>query len=231
MSEVDVIYEDNHLLVVNKPTKLATMGAAGQPTLHSLGCDYIRRTCNKPNKVYLGIVSRLDSMTSGVIVMARTSKAASRLTPQFANHSGDGAKKTYLAVVSGRVEQQQGTLVDDVYKDDAAHRMRVAHHSRSDAKEARLEYEVSGYDRELTLLKVKPLTGRKHQIRLQWAEAGFPILGDTKYGSERSWPTGIALHSWRLSIMHPTKKERMTFEAPVPDAWASRLGTNLLAKP
>ena len=169
-------------------------------------------------------------MTSGVIVMARTSKAASRLTPQFANHSGVGAKKTYLAVVAGRVEQQQGSLVDDVYKDDAAHRMRVAHHSRADAKEARLEYEVSGYDRESTLLKVKPLTGRKHQIRLQWSEAGFPILGDTKYGGERSWPTGIALHSWRLSIMHPTKKERMTFEAPVPEVWVSRLGSSLLVK-
>ncbi|MEO9595261.1 pseudouridine synthase, partial [Rhodopirellula bahusiensis] len=145
MSEVDVIYEDNHLLVVNKPTKLATMGAAGQPTLHGLGCDYIRRTRNKPGKVYLGIVSRLDSMTSGVIVLARTSKAASRLTPQFANHSGDGAQKTYLAAVSGRVEQQQGELVDDVYKDETAHRMRVAHHAKADAKEARLEYRVMGH--------------------------------------------------------------------------------------
>lgn len=229
MSEVDVIYEDNHLLVVNKPTKLATMGAAGQPTLHSLGCDYIRRTCNKPNKVYLGIVSRLDSMTSGVIVMARTSKAASRLTPQFANHSGEGAKKTYLAVVSGRVEPQRGELVDDVYKDDAAHRMRVAHHAKADAREARLEFSVMGYQKDLTLLRVKPLTGRKHQIRLQWSEAGFPILGDKKYGSDRPWLAGIALHSWRLSILHPTKKDRMIFEAPVPDGWAGRLDSSLLA--
>lgn len=228
MSEVDVIYEDNHLLVVNKPTKLATMGTTGQSTLHSLGCEYIRRTCSKPGKVYLGVVSRLDSMTSGVIVMARTSKAASRLTPQFANHSGEGAKKTYLAVVTGRVEQQEGVLVDDVYKDDAAHRMRVAHHARAGAKEARLEFSVLGYDRDSTLLKVKPLTGRKHQIRLQWSEAGFPLLGDSKYGSERSWPTGIALHSWRLSIVHPTKKERMTFEASVPDAWKTKLDSSLL---
>ncbi|PHQ34543.1 RluA family pseudouridine synthase [Rhodopirellula bahusiensis] len=227
MSEVDVIYEDNHLLVVNKPTKLATMGAAGQPTLHSLGCDYIRRTCNKPGKVYLGIVSRLDSMTSGVIVLARTSKAASRLTPQFANHSGDGARKTYLAAVSGRVEQQQGELVDDVYKDETAHRMRVAHHARADAKEARLEFHLMGYHNDSTLLRVTPLTGRKHQIRLQWSEAGFPILGDQKYGSERVWPNGIALHSWRLSIIHPTTKDRMAFEAPIPEAWKNRLGSSL----
>ncbi|WP_315857279.1 RluA family pseudouridine synthase [Rhodopirellula halodulae] len=219
MDGVKVIYEDNHLLVVNKPTKLATMGATGQPTLHGLACDYLRRVYNKPNRVYLGVVSRLDSMTSGVIVFARTSKAASRLTPQFANHSGDGAKKTYLAIVEGQVQSQEGILEDEMYKDEASHRMRVAPHPQPDSKTAKLEYRQLRSQQNATVLEVKPLTGRKHQIRLQWSEQGHPILGDRKYSANANWPSGIALHSWKLSIVHPTLKERMHFEAEPPRCW------------
>lgn len=224
MSEVDVLYQDNHLLVVNKPARLPTMGVVGQPTLHMLACDYIRRTCNKPNNVYLGIVSRLDAMTSGVIVLARTSKAASRLTPQFANHSGTGVEKTYLAVVEGEFAKVDGECIDAIYKDDAAHRMRVARSPRSDAKQAHLRYRVSAKRTDANLVQVQPLTGRKHQIRLQLAEMGHPIFGDRKYDSDRSWADGIALHSWKLSLNHPTTKERMNFIAPPPRCWKAAVG-------
>lgn len=214
-----VLFEDNHLLVIDKPAGIATMGAESGPTLHSMAADYIGRKYNKPGKVFIGIVSRLDTVTSGVIVMARTSKAASRLTPQFAAKEAGGAGKLYLAVVQGHLDQPAGTLQDLVYKDDQACRMRVSSNRRHDAKQAKLAYQTVGETEDATLVAVRLISGRKHQIRVQFADRGHPILGDRKYGSASEFPQGIALHSFQLSITHPTAKTHMNFVAQPPKSW------------
>lgn len=240
---LDVLYEDNHLLVVNKPAGLATMGDGGRSTLHTLAGAYLKEKYHKPHGVYVGIVSRLDSMTSGVIVLARTSKAASRLSSQFANHAkqlnqsggiasgfegsalhAGSIRKTYLALV--RIDphcetdlSREGRLDDYLYKDEKAHRMRACESTKEDAKPAALLYQTLLRVADTQVLAVAPLTGRKHQIRVQFADRGNPIVGDRKYGSVASWQPGIALHSHRLTIEHPTRREPMTFEAPLPPSW------------
>lgn len=227
---MNVLFEDNHLLVVDKPAGMATMGAEDdQETVHRWGCQYIKRKYNKPGNVFLGIVSRLDRLTTGVLVLARTSKAASRLTIQF---GGPGkskkvtgkAEKTYFAVLSGKLSHDtsfghQGALRDSVYKDDAAHRMRVDRHQRQDAQAAELRYVVLAESQQHTLVAVRLVTGRKHQIRLQFADRGHPVVGDKKYGSAESFGGGIALHSWCLQIDHPTKGDRLEFTARPPASW------------
>ncbi|OYP28361.1 RluA family pseudouridine synthase [Rhodopirellula sp. MGV] len=228
---MNVIYEDNHLLVVDKPAGMATMGAEDdQLTAHRWACDYVRRKYNKPGNVYIGVVSRLDRLTTGVLVLARTSKAASRLTIQF---GGPGkskkvtsrAEKVYLAVVANpdaSLSSGSGTLRDQVYKDDAAHRMRVDRHGKQDCQSAELQYTSLAESETHLLVAVKLLTGRKHQIRLQFAERGCPIVGDQKYGSEENFADGITLHSWRLGIEHPTKGDRLQFTADLPSGWRQR---------
>lgn len=231
---MQVLYEDNHLLVVNKPAGLPTMGAqSGEPSVHRWACDYLREKYSKPGNVFVGVVSRLDSVTSGVLVLARTSKAAARLTIQF---GGPGkhkkvsmrAEKTYLAAVSGHLQRDSqldrtGTLRDFVWKDESSMRMRVARNSREDAKEALLDYEMIHQDGDAALVAVRLGTGRKHQIRLQFAERGHAVIGDQKYGSRRSFPAGVALHSWRLLIGHPTTEEPLEFEAALPKTWRDSL--------
>lgn len=245
--KLDVIFEDNHLLVVNKPSGLVTMGAdptGPDPrlTLHSLAGAYLKQKYDKPHGVYVGIVSRLDAMTSGVIVLARTSKAAARLNAQFAAKSQNattsgssetsnsgGLLKSYLAIVQAEPNRsarlpEHSVWSDFIYKDDDAHRMRTCRQPRSDAKPAELSFHVQRRDdaverRGGTLVRVLPLTGRKHQIRVQFASRGFPILGDVKYGSTFPWGDGIALHSESMTIQHPTLKTSMTFECRPPKSW------------
>lgn len=225
----EILFEDNHLLVVNKRAGLVTQGAAaGQPSLFELAKDYIRRKYNKPGNVYLGIVSRLDAKTTGVIVMARTSKAAARLTQQFRDRE---TRKIYWAIVtvndSGESIAECGQMESWMFKDDAAMRMRCVKSNRvesgnvpSDAKVARLSWNVMAKNSDRRLLEIELQTGRKHQIRCQLSEAGFPIVGDEKYGSNvRFVANGIALHSKSVEITHPTRKIVLQFEADVPDCW------------
>ena len=225
MKKLETLYEDNHLLVVNKPARIATMGAASGPTLHSMAVEYLRQKYNKPGNVYVGVVSRLDAMTSGVIVLARTSKAASRLAPQFAatETSGEKATKTYLAIVAGRLRSSDGAYTDRIFKDDAAKRMRVAANDRGDAKEARLSYHVIAKNEDRSLVAVRLQTGRKHQIRLQFSSRGHHVLGDRKYNARQPFAEGIALHSFCLTVKHPTRVERMTWTVPPPKYWRSAL--------
>lgn len=216
---LSILYEDNHLLVVNKPAGLPTQGALPDvPSLHTIGCEYLRRKYQKPGNVYLGIVMRLDACTSGVVVLARTSKAAARLSSQFRERE---THKVYWAVVEGAPEAEQGEYVDWVAKDERQQRMRVVRCDGPAAQMARLQYRVlhrlSG---GRTLLAVTLDTGRKHQIRLQMAARGTPILGDSKYGSEASFaPPGIALHAARLDLRHPVKQDELRFQAPLPSTW------------
>ncbi len=224
MNKLSILYEDNHLLVVDKLAGIATMGAEfGVATVHSLACEYLRAKYQKPGRVFVGIVSRLDTMTSGVLVLARTSKSASRLAPQFAEKAGGGAKKIYLAVVEGDVRPDDKMLIDQVYKDDSAKRMRVAKSDArvpaSDLQQANLRYAVVNRIDDATLIAVRLHSGRKHQIRVQFADRGHPVVGDVKYGSRRQFPSGIALHSWRLQIVHPTLREVLDFAADLPKSW------------
>lgn len=219
MEPLDILYEDNHLLVVNKRAGIATMGALDGPTVHSLAADYLKRAYHKPGKAFVGVVSRLDAMTTGVLVLARTSKAATRLASQFAEHAGDRTEKIYLAGLDGIMRDSRGLLDDHVLKDDAAHRMRVVGPSVPQAKQARLRYCVLQANDRSTLVAVRLLSGRKHQIRLQFAERGHPVTGDRKYGSRSEFAEGIALHSWRLRVEHPTLRSEMWFEADPPSSW------------
>jgi 23S rRNA pseudouridine1911/1915/1917 synthase len=246
---LEILYEDNHLLAINKPAMLPTMGVAeDRPSLLAAAKHYIRKKYNKPGNVYLGIVSRLDAPVTGAVLLARTSKAAGRLSQQFRERD---VEKVYWAIVEGNMEPAEGTLVDFLRKDERHRRMHVAQWNAPGAQRAELNYRSVMRDqptgrqgnKEKTIervspfppfslspcltsasfLEVRPLTGRKHQIRLQLAHAGFPILGDRKYGSLQPFSVGIALHSRRLVIVHPVSKMQLEIEAPLPASWKTLL--------
>jgi 23S rRNA pseudouridine1911/1915/1917 synthase len=222
---LDVLYEDNHLLAVNKPAMLPTMGvAADRPSLLALAKKYVRGKYNKPGNVYLGIVSRLDAPVTGVVLLARTSKAAGRLSQQFRER---GVEKIYWAIVEGEIEPASGQLIDFVRKDERHRKVHIAAAQAPDAQRAELTYQVlanGGWSlragvRGASLVEVRPLTGRKHQIRVQLSHAGFPIVGDRKYGATTQFEPGIALHSRRLVVDHPVSKMKLSFEALPPPTW------------
>ena len=214
---LQILFEDNHLLVINKPAGLPTMGvAADRDSLLVRAKEYVKRRYNKPGNVYLGAMSRLDAPVSGVLLFARTSKAAARLTEQFKSRTVD---KLYWALVAGDVRPAADRLVDFVRADERHRRMHRAAATEPGAQEARLTYRRLADYSASTLLEVELETGRKHQIRLQLSERGWAILGDQKYGSRRPFAAGIALHSRRLAFTHPTRDERIELLAPLPTAW------------
>jgi len=216
---LEVLLEDNHLLAFNKPAGLATMGAAaGKPTLVSLARQYIKRKYHKPGNVYLGVVSRLDAPVSGVVLLARTSKAARRLAQQFREGS---VRKTYWAVVEGRVARSEATLVDWLKADQRRQRMAVVQTQSAEARQARLSYRRLHVGATESLLEVELQTGRKHQIRVQLAHCGHPVLGDRKYGARQAFAEGIALHARRLVVQHPTTAQPISICAPLPRVWRS----------
>jgi len=215
----DVLYEDNHVLAVSKPARLPTMGVPeGEPSLLKLAKLWIKERYDKPGNVYLGIVSRLDAPVTGVVVLARTSKAANRLTQQFRSREVD---KTYWAITEGSVTPTEGSLVHWLKVHGRHRRMLIVGPTIEGAKEARLSYRRLRLLDVNSLLEVKLETGRKHQIRIQLAASGHAILGDRKYGAHLEFPHGIALHARRISFQHPVRDERITIEAPVPEVWRS----------
>ena len=223
-----VLYEDNHLLVVNKPAGLPTMGVApGEPTLLSACKDYIKRRYNKPGNVYLGTVSRLDAPVTGVVLLARTSKAASRLSEAFRNRE---TEKTYYAIVEGVPDEAAGTVEHHLRKDERHRRVHVTTPHAEGAQLARLSYEVAATSGGLALVRIALETGRKHQIRVQMAALGHPVVGDRKYGSERKFPAGIALHARRLGVNHPVRDELCVWCAPLPPSWTASSATRSLAQ-
>ncbi len=214
---LQVLFEDNHLLAVVKPAGLPTMGVeAGRTSLVTLAKDYLKAKYGKPGNVYLGVVSRLDAAASGVIVFARTSKAAARLTDLF--RRGD-VEKTYWALVESRPEPPEDSCVDWLVKDEQQMKMVVGAAHQAGAQEARLRYRTLRRLPRATLLEVRLETGRKHQIRVQLAHRGHPVLGDRKYGGTADFPHGVALHSRQLELEHPVRKTPLRFEAPLPAAW------------
>ena len=219
-----VIYEDNHIIVIDKPPLLATMGArADEPSLVQWARNWLKRKYDKPGNVYLGVVSRLDAFTSGLILLAKTSKAAGRLTKQF--QSGQ-VRKTYLAILEQRPRESQGRLVDWIRKDDQRRRMVVVQPQAANAKRAELEYQVSGYSGDRTLVQINLVTGRKHQIRLQFSSRGCPVLGDRKYAGKQPFGPGIALQSSSLQFVHPVRREPLSFRIEPPEGWELRRFAN-----
>ena len=215
--QLKVLYEDNHLLVVNKPAELPTMGvAADKASLLSVAKEYIREKYSKPGNVYLGIVSRLDAPVTGVVVIAKTSKAAGRLSEAFRERR---VKKLYRAIVSGVPDPAEETLEHYVRKDERHRRVHTTHADCPGAQLARLQYRTLSHDEQNSLLEVELETGRKHQIRVQLAKVGHPAFGDRKYGSAEGFPMGIALHAWKLELAHPVRDEVMRFTAPLPASW------------
>jgi len=215
-----VLYEDNHLLVVNKPTGLPTMGVAeGEPSLWLLAKEYLREKYSKPGNVYLGVVSRVDTPVTGVVIFARTSKAAARLSEQFREGT---VQKTYWAVLEQAPQPAKGKCKDTLVKADRQRKVRVVKPEEVPPEEgqlALLEYRTIRKLSHGALIEVQLLTGRKHQIRVQMASRGWPIVGDKKYGAKTIFSGGIALHARSLILSHPITKELLEVLAPVPASW------------
>lgn len=234
MSFIQVLYEDNHLLVVNKPAVLPTMGVvAGEDSLVKRGKAYLKQKYHKPGNVYLGVVSRLDAWVTGVMVLAKTSKSANRLNDQFRERR---IKKTYLAIVPDRKNlPERGELRHRMYKEEKNHRMIAVPDSQGESGERKNQLAILGFwtkarYNNLRLLEIELKTGRKHQIRAQLSQTGCPILGDQKYGSSLTFPEGIALHSHRLEFEHPTGRQWLSFTVDPPEYWQlQRFDTDLTA--
>jgi 23S rRNA pseudouridine1911/1915/1917 synthase len=215
---LQVLFEDNHCLALLKPAGVLTMGdASGDVTAVELAREYLRKKYDKPGNVFVGVVHRLDRPVSGVLLFARTSKAAARLSEQFRKHS---IRKIYHAVVEGRPPQKQGELVDWLVKSESSNVSRVVNSDADDAsKEARLKYHCLKSTARVSLLEIDLQTGRSHQIRVQLSSRGMPICGDTKYGSQIRLEGWLALHAASLTFEHPTRKETITVNAPHPTNW------------
>lgn len=217
--EPRIIHEDNHLLVVDKPAGLLVQGdRTGDRTLLDVCKSYLKRRYDKPGNVYLGLVHRLDRPVSGVVLLAKTSKAAGRMSRQFREKT---VRKTYLAVVAGEPRPEAGELRHHLAeKAGPDGRTAVLREGDPGARESILEYRVLETAGGLSLVEARPITGRRHQIRVQLAAAGWPILGDVKYGAaERMAGRRIALHASRLEAAHPIGGRPLDFTAPPPPDW------------
>ena len=212
---LEVIYEDNHIIAVNKHLGDIVQGdRTGDKTLAEDVKAYIKKKYDKPGDVYLGVIHRIDRPTSGVVVYARTSKALERMNELFREHKVD---KVYWAVVKTRPEMETGHLVQYMRKNEKQNKSYVCKNENKGGKLAELDYRLCGMTDNYWMLEVKPKTGRHHQIRVQMAALGSPIKGDLKYGAARSnRDGGIHLHARSISFIHPVKKEMMTITAPVP---------------
>jgi 23S rRNA pseudouridine1911/1915/1917 synthase len=210
-----VLYEDNHLLVVNKSPGILSQGdATGDESLVELCKAYIGEKFNKPGAVFLGLVHRLDRPVSGVVVLARTSKALERMNALFRNKE---TKKIYWAIVKNKPPSNQETLKHWLRKDEARNRTTAFKKETEGAQYAELDYQVIATEAGHWLMEVSPLTGRPHQIRVQLASIGCPIRGDLKYGdSEANEDGSICLHAKQLSFEHPVQKTLLIIKAPLP---------------
>jgi 23S rRNA pseudouridine1911/1915/1917 synthase len=212
-----ILYEDNHVLVVDKPAGvLVQPDRTGDRTLIDLVSDDLRRRFQKPGNVFVGVVHRLDRPVSGALLLARTSKAAARLSEQF--RSG-GIEKTYLALVEQPPAEAAGVLVHSLLKDPATNTVRLSDPQAPGARTARLRYQSLGPHPGGTLIEVHLETGRAHQIRVQLAAIGCVVVGDMRYGSTRPLGAWIALHASRVAFTHPTRGDRIEVTAPLPGAW------------
>ena len=204
MNNIKILYEDNSIIVVIKPRGILSQSdISNEEDMLSLLKDYIKEKYRKPGKVYLGLVHRLDKPVSGIMVFARNSKSAARLSKQIQDKQ---MQKYYYAVIHGIMSQKEGILVDKIEKID---NKKVLLNTKN-GKEAKLEYKVINEKESLSFLDIHLLTGRYHQIRLQFSSRGYPLYGDQLYGSKVK--DDIALFAYKLSFYHPITKELFTFE-------------------
>lgn len=211
-----VLYEDNHLIIVNKaPGEIVQGDKTGDKPLSDMVKEYLKRKYNKPGNVFCGVTHRLDRPTSGAVIFAKTSKALSRLNEMFKKGEID---KTYWAIVKNRPEAEAGTLTHYLVKNERTNKSTAFDGEKAHGKKAVLRYRIVAQSDRYSLLEVDLETGRHHQIRCQLSKIGCPIKGDLKYGSERSNPDGsIGLHARTVSFVHPVSKVRVSVSAPVPE--------------
>ncbi len=212
-----VLYEDNHIIAVNKTCNEIVQGdKTGDTPLSEIVKAYIKDKYNKPGEVFLGVTHRLDRPTSGVVLFARTSKALTRLNEMFKSH--EKIKKTYWAIVQKAPKQPQAKLENWLVRNEKQNKSYVAKPGTKDAKLAVLTYSTIATSANYTLLEIQLETGRHHQIRCQLAAIGCPIKGDLKYGAKRSNPDGgISLHARKIAFIHPVSKQEICITAPVPN--------------
>ena len=216
---INIIYEDNHLLVVEKPINIPVcLDSSGDENLLDLLKKYLKEKYNKPGNVYLGLIHRLDRPVGGVMVFAKTSKAASRLGKQVQNHS---FKKDYYAVICGNINDK-GNFFDKLLKNEKTNIVSV----NEKGKEAKLSYEKIGFVNGLSLVKVMLETGRAHQIRVQFSYHGYPLYGDQKYNKTSKVGQQIALFSHSITFNHPTTNELLTFKLDIPNRYPFNLYKN-----
>lgn len=215
MDELKILHEDNHIIVVLKPQGVPSCGdESGDGNMLDAVKEYIRTAYGKPGNVYVGLVHRLDRPTGGVMVFAKTSKAAARLSEQM--RSGDFEKK-YLAVLSAVPKEPQGKLVNYLKKNAVNNMVYLCPPTTEGAKMASLEYRVAEEKGGCALAEIKLHTGRSHQIRVQMAGIGCPVFGDMRYGGERAKKGNLALWAYSLTFTHPVTKERLRFMAEPPE--------------
>lgn len=215
MDRLNVLYEDNQIIVVIKPQNVPTQSdISNDLDLLTMVKNYVKEKYEKPGEAYIGLVHRLDRPTGGIMVFARTSKSAKRLSEQFQAHT---TEKVYYAVTENLVKYKSGLLVNYLQKNEKENIVKVVPMSESGAKKAELKYEELENDGKRSLLEIRILTGRSHQIRVQLANIGAELYGDNKYGKNKSKSTSnLALWAGKLSFIHPTTKEKMVFLA-MPD--------------
>ena len=207
MNDLKIFYEDNHIIVVEKKANILSQADSTKDIdMITIIKKYIKEKYNKPGNVYLGLVHRLDRPVGGIMVFAKTSKAASRLSEEVRNHT---LKKTYLAVVHGILEKSDGVFSDYLKKIGNGNTIVT---TKNDGKYSELHYKVLSYNKKdkQTLVEINLITGRHHQIRVQFASRGYPLCGDQRYG--RKDKTQIALYAYKLEFIHPVTKENMIFE-------------------
>lgn len=221
---MNVIYEDNHLLVVNKPAGILTQpSGTDQDSLEAQAKLYIKKHYNKPGNVFLGAVHRIDKPVSGLIIFARTSKALSRLQAAMREKK---YTKIYHALVEGTLSPSEGTLEHYLIHDD--YKATVAKKDHPLAKFSRLHYKTLKIEKNISLVEIELETGRYHQIRVQFSDIGHPIVGDLKYGSKKRLmvPNAIALHHQSVTFIHPVTGVELTLKAPLPDYFGSAGGSS-----
>ena len=213
--KLEVLYEDNHLIAVNKPAGLVVQdNEYGLASLEHHVKSYIKIKYNKPGSVFLGCIHRLDTNVTGIVLFARTSKALTRMNDQFKNRL---IQKTYAALIRRKPQPMAGTLEHWLKKDPKQNKTKLYHEQQDGSKKAILHYEFINTANHCFLLKVRPITGRPHQIRVQLARTFTGIVGDVKYGQTK--PTSdksIYLHALGLSFKHPVTKENLNLHAPMP---------------
>ncbi len=220
ITPLEILYEDNHCLAIAKPNGVSSAHFQGdEVTLDRTVKEYLKDKYKKPGKVFLGIVHRIDKPVSGVLLFARTSKAAARLSEQFREGT---IEKVYWAIVEGAVQRDAGSLEDWLRKNQETHRVDVLEPQSPGARQSLLHYQRRGMHGDLTWLEIRPQTGRTHQLRVQLAHHGHPIYGDSRYGSVRTFGDGIALHARALTFLHPVRYEPITLTAELPMEWRER---------